>query len=320
MAEVIETERIAEPALAGSADVIVEGAGLRWGAVLGGAVSALGLWILLYVFGLAIGLSSIDPSDPRSMRPSGMFAGIWALIAPIAALFVGGWVAGRGAGIVGRGGGVVHGLVAWSVTTLVGGAFLMFALSAVVGGIASIGKEVARAGGEAAAAAVGAQSGGTLVGIDTSDALQPVNARRQAAGEPPVPPAALEDAARAASSSALAQGRFDKVALVQAIIADTGLPQADAAEIADRMEAQYQQRTAQLHSKAQAAAQSAKTGALKVAEQSGKAFWGVFGALLLGLAAALLGGAAGASAIPRRLKRELVTPRVPAAPPREVYP
>src|SRR5687768_3322745 len=34
---------------------------IRWGAVFGGAVASLGIWALLYAFGLAIGLSSIDP-------------------------------------------------------------------------------------------------------------------------------------------------------------------------------------------------------------------------------------------------------------------
>src|SRR5262245_19582772 len=94
---------------------------MSWGAIFAGAVSALGLWALLYVFGLAIGLSTIGEN---SVKPASVFTGIWALITPLVALFVGGWVAGRGAGIVTRPVGGVHGLVVWALTTLAGALFV----------------------------------------------------------------------------------------------------------------------------------------------------------------------------------------------------
>ena len=65
------------------ADVVVEQFGdrprLSWGAIFGGAVTALGLWVLLYAFGLAVGLSSLDPANPHSVRGSSIFTGVWAL-------------------------------------------------------------------------------------------------------------------------------------------------------------------------------------------------------------------------------------------------
>src|SRR4051812_11214016 len=93
---------------------------LSWSAIFGGTVAALGIWILLYSFGIAIGLSAIDPNQARSLKGSGIFTGLWSLIAPLIALFVGGLVAGRGAGSVTRVGGGTHGLVMWGLTTLAG--------------------------------------------------------------------------------------------------------------------------------------------------------------------------------------------------------
>src|SRR3569832_846812 len=88
MADEIETGRAA-PVAAG---VVVGGSvddrllpampRISWGSIFGGAFAALGLWLLLYAFGLAIGLTAVDPSNPGSVRGSGIFTGIWGALAP----------------------------------------------------------------------------------------------------------------------------------------------------------------------------------------------------------------------------------------------
>src|SRR5207248_11519006 len=82
---------------------------LSWGAIFGGTFVALGIWILLYAFGLAAGLTAVDPNNPGSARGAGIFTGVWGLIAPLVALFVGGFVASRSAGIFDRFAGGIHG-------------------------------------------------------------------------------------------------------------------------------------------------------------------------------------------------------------------
>src|SRR3954451_21808678 len=107
---------------------------ISWGAVFGGAFAALGIWLLLYAFGLAIGLSSVDPNDPGSVKGSGIFTGVWSGVAPLIALFIGGLVAGHLAGIFSRGYGALHGLVMWGLVA-VSGAFMVVAIiSSVVAG------------------------------------------------------------------------------------------------------------------------------------------------------------------------------------------
>ncbi len=327
MAEVLETETIEGTARPAASDFVAGRPRLSWGAVFGGAVAALGLWALLYVFGLAVGLSTLDPNGVRSLRPSALFAGIWAVIAPLIALFIGGWVAGRGAGFVGRAGGAVHGLVVWSLTTIFGGALVVAALSTIVSGVATVGQAVIHGQTPPAETAERAQGGSApVLSLNVGEALRPVNERLVARGQPPVSVAAVEQAARRAAAQATAEGRWDRDTLATALTLDTGLSQADAGQVVDSLEAQYREQITEMQMKAQDAADNARVGALKAAEKSGKAFWGLFGALVFGLASAVLGGAAGASVLPRRLwheKRRRVTetsPRAPLAPPREVYP
>jgi hypothetical protein len=307
------------------ADVVVEQIAdrprLSWGAIFGGAVTALGLWVLLYAFGLAIGLSSLDPANPHSLRSSGIFTGVWALIAPLVALFVGGWVAGRGSSITTRGHGATHGLVMWGLTTVLGASMVALAMSAIVGGAVSVGKAAVTAGGDAiGAAASGSGGAARWLGIDANDALGPINERLSAEGKPTITAQQLQEGTRDLAQTAVREGRLDRETLIAAIVQNTGLSRADAEQIGDRIQAKYQGASAQVQSRFQAAAQKAEAGALKAGDATGKAFWGVFGALLLGLIAAIGGGAAGAPGVPGRLRRERVTRPAAIATPREVHP
>jgi hypothetical protein len=291
------------------ADVVVEQAVERprmsWGSIFGGAVTALGLWILLYAFGLAIGLSSLNPGDPGSARPAGIFTGLWAFIAPLLALFVGGWVAGRGANATRRSTGATHGLVMWGLTTLLGVAMIGATMSALVGGAVSVGKAAVNAGGGAiGAVATGSGGAAKWLGIDANDAVAPINQRLRAEGKPQITPNQLQAATRDVAQSAVRDGRLDREAVVGAIVQNTNLSRADAEEIGDRVQTQVQQASGTVENRLQSAAQQAQTGALKVGDVTGKAFWGVFGALFLGLIAALVGGAVGTPGEPRHLRRE----------------
>ena len=75
---------------------------ISWGAIIGGAVTALGVGALLYALGFALGLSAINPDNPSSFRASSIFTGIWSLVTSFLALFAGGMVASRGAGVYTR--------------------------------------------------------------------------------------------------------------------------------------------------------------------------------------------------------------------------
>lgn len=295
---------------------------ISWGAIFAGAVAALGLWLMLYSFGLAVGLTALDPDNPGSLRSSGVFTGIWGLVSPLVALFVGGVVAGRGAGPTGRGEAAVHGLVMWGLATVVGAFLVIAAVAAVIRGVASVGQAAVHAGGAAFGAgdqrAPGAGAIAERLGIDIDDVLGPVNRRLEAAGLPPIRPEQLEAATAQAIQRAVREGRGDHDMLVQAIAQNTALPQAEAEEIASRIEMQIEK----ARDRASARAQTAQAGVIRAVEASGKAFWGVFGALLLGLIAAVIGAALGVPHRRGRRREYLATPAPGGPPPapREVFP
>ena len=116
---------------------------ISWGALFAGAAAALGMWVLLYALGLALGLSTVDPKDSDTLRATGVFTGIWGLATPLVALFIGGLVAGRSAGPLSRGGGAIHGLVVWSLTALAGLYLVVNLFGSALGSAVAVGQNVA---------------------------------------------------------------------------------------------------------------------------------------------------------------------------------
>ncbi|WP_224242121.1 hypothetical protein [Hyalangium gracile] len=291
---------------------------LSWGAILGGTFVALGVWILLYSLGLALGLSSVDPGNPGSARSAGIGTGIWSLIAPLIALFIGGLVASRTAGVVDKMGGAMHGAVLWGLTTLVGVILMGMAISSLLGAVFNVGKSAVSATGAAisGAASQGDQVGNIArsFGIDANDALAPINQRLQQQGQPAITADQLQAATKDVIGTALQQGRLDRDLLVSSIAENTALTRQDAQEVAGRIEAQWNQAQGQVGQ----VAQQVQQGALQAADTTGRVFWGVFFALLLGLISSILGATLGVSKRQRFFAGGKVIPAV--GPRREVYP
>jgi hypothetical protein len=156
------------------------------------------------------------------------------------------------------------------------------------------------------------------LGLDWNDMLAPVNQRLRAEGKPPVQAGQIQSAAKDAIGTAVRTGRFDRTQFENALAQNTALSRADAQELSQRVEARVGEAV-------QNAKQSAEVGALKAADFTGKAFWGIFIALALGLIAALLGGILGVPRVrvlrepgPRTVAPE-PTPRGPLVTPREAY-
>jgi hypothetical protein len=291
---------------------------LSWGAIFGGTFVALGMWILLYALGLALGLSSVDPADPGSAKSAGIGTGIWSLIAPLIALFVGGLVASRTAGVMDKMGGALHGAVLWGLTTLAGVIVMGMALSSLLGAVFNVGKSAVGAAGTAisGAASQGGQVGNiaSSFGLNAEDALAPVNKRLQQEGKPAITAAQLQAATKDVLNTGIQQGRLDRELLVSSIAQNTALSRRDAEEIAGRIEAQWGQAQGQVGQ----IGQQVQQGALKAADTTGRVFWGVFFALLLGLVSSILGATLGVSKRQRFYAGGTVVP--PVGPRREVYP
>lgn len=260
---------------------------MRWGAVLAGTAVAVGLWMVLQMFGMGVGLSAVDVDDAGSLRGVGIGTTVWSLIAPVLSLFAGGLVAGRLSQSYDKKHRGTHGLVVWALTAILG----TYALVNVVDRLAST---AVRAGGAAmnvAGSAVSSAAGGLegadlgALGIDADDLIAPINQRLRAQGKPAVTADQVEDAGKAALRSSVRTGSFDRDTFVQQLAAKTQLSRSEAEDVARQVEARYDQARAKLGE----VGDKAKGYALEAADKTGKALLAASVSLLVSLLAAVVG-------------------------------
>jgi hypothetical protein len=142
----------------------VQGIRVSWGGIWSGFLFALGVFLLLTVLGMAIGVSAVDigTADNTSARSLGIGAGVWGAATLLVALFVGGWVATR-AGMVHDGAtGMIEGVLIWvlSVLTLIymassGVALLANGVFGSIGSVAQTATAAVRGGVDVEAIANG---------------------------------------------------------------------------------------------------------------------------------------------------------------------
>lgn len=224
--------------------------------------------------------------------------------------------------------GALHGLLAWGLTTLLTLYLLGSAIGSIVSGAGSVfGSAVSVAGAGAVAAAPkvvdAAQDQMAQSGISWDSIKRGAQQLLAQTGKPALQPGALEQQAKGAAKDAsqsasqatatpasadqefnslmeklLSRGKAtasqaDRDAVINVIVARTGMSREEAAKRVDNWEAAYQQTRA----KAEQVAQQAKQKALEVADATAKnvsraALWGFF-ALVLGGIAAAWGGSVG---------------------------
>jgi len=112
---------------------------MRWSAIIGGWLVATGIASLLFVGGLALGFSALDPYNADAMAKSiGMGTAVWMVLTWTTALFLGGmfasWFDGRSDQTVGT----LHGVAVWSLSVAATGLLLAVGLTQGVQGGAAI--------------------------------------------------------------------------------------------------------------------------------------------------------------------------------------
>lgn len=109
---------------------------LRWSAVFAGAGVAVALWGLLQIIGMGAGLTAINLDDSGSVRSVGIGTGVWSLLAPLIAMFAGGFLAGKLATTFDSKVGATHGLVTWAFASIVGVVAVAWLISSIASGAA----------------------------------------------------------------------------------------------------------------------------------------------------------------------------------------
>lgn len=180
---------------------------VSWGAIFAGVAIALTIQIVLGLLGVAFGASSFDPLQEQNPgKGIGIGAAIWLVVSSLIAMYIGSWFAGRLSGgprLDGR----MHGLLTWSVATLLTVYLISTAAGHLMGGAARL---LGKAGETTAEAAKSGDLQAQLrqMGIDP-DALK---ARAQAA----VPPGTPTPTGRTqVDPEQAAQGQADKARVEQ---------------------------------------------------------------------------------------------------------
>src|SRR5215469_10559082 len=270
--------------------------GISWSSSLAGVTAAIAVQLLLNLLGVGIGAATINPQ--QSQQPGhglAVGAAIWFVVSSIVSLFVGGWVAGRLAGIPNRQDGALHGFVTWALGSLV----LFYLLSTAVGGL--LGGAASVLGQTASLAARGAQAvtpaATNLISQATGVTAEQVQSE---AGD-----IARDSNFQAFVAGVIKNGRVtpeDRQALTNLLVSRRNMSVSEANATIDHWQAQIEQTVQQTKHTAAQAETTAASGVSKGA-------FGSFFALLLGLVAAVLGSWTGTQEF---LQSRTVGPRIAA--------
>lgn len=260
---------------------------VSWAAVIGGALAAVAVTLLLVALGSGIGFSSVSPwsaSNPSATTFTAL-AAVWLIIVQWLASALGGYLAGR---LRTKWTGIrtdevffrdtAHGFLAWALASVLVAAI---ATSSVTSAVSSAGRAITTVAGSAASTATQAaanQSSGangyildTLFRKDQPDANAPPQDVRAEAGR--------------ILARSIANGNVDpadRTYLAKLIAARTGISQQDAEKRIDQAVAQMQ-----------AAEEKAKQSAEAARKASAEASFFLFFSMLIGAFIATAAGALG---------------------------
>lgn len=318
---------------------------ISWGAVFGGFIVALTTQVVLTVLGLGIGLATIEPASEGMPSGSalGMGALIWLIVSSLVALFAGGAVAGRLAGVPVRMDGALHGVLAWCLLTVLSLLMISTAAGRLLGMTSNLVSGAVSAVGQGVAAVVpddlsGVRAAAGQLGVSNSEqirrefrellrqtgkpALQPGSLREsadqtaaaaQSAGErAATQPARADEEAERVLDTFLRQlsgtaRQVDRQAVVNVLVARTDMSRTEAEQTVDNWVQTGRQAMAQVNQTVQDTgeylADKAPVYAEKAASTASSAALWSFVAMLLGVLAAAGGGWL---CVPRRLLTEQV--------------
>jgi hypothetical protein len=260
---------------------------VSWAAIIGGALAAVALTLLLVALGSGIGLSSVSPWT--ALNPSAttftLLAAVWLIIVQWLSSALGGYISGR---LRTKWTGIhtdevffrdtVHGFLAWALASVL---VVAFATSSISSAVSSAGRAISNVAGSAASTATQAaanQSSGSngyfvdaLFRKDRPDAnTSSQDARAEGA----------RIIARAAANGNLEPG--DRTYLAALVASRTGLSQEDAEKRVDDTMAQIK-----------AAEDKAKQAADAARKASAQASFYLFFSMLIGAFIASTAGAIG---------------------------
>lgn len=300
--------------------------GISWRAIFAGTVCVLSIMLLLNLFGLAIGLGTINPTE-ESNPFSGIGTGtiIWWILSNLLALFVGGYVAARVGVSFSNKSGIVQGIMTWAVYTLISAWLLTSVVGSILSGVGSVVSGVLSTAGKAVSQVAPDmqsqnQNQNQQLNISLEQAKQEFYSLLEDADKPALDPDNVEQNAEQALNQAQEnaqdavtspgnigaeidqifnnatnqfEGTFealDKEALVNILTERTNMSETEAERTVERYIAQYENLRQQVNSFLEQAGQTAVKKSEQVAQAVADASLYLAIALVLGILVAAAGG------------------------------
>lgn len=99
---------------------------ISWGSIFAGTFSAMGVWIVMVLLGMALGFKMLKPKDEHPLSGMGAAFSGWTFFSILVSMAAGGFVAGLTASHHG----LEHGFVVWALVLWVSMVFWMLAMGA----------------------------------------------------------------------------------------------------------------------------------------------------------------------------------------------
>ncbi len=263
---------------------------VSWGAIISGGLVAVTVGAMFNILGVAIGAGTIDPTIPGETPAASTFGiagAIWLMLSNLLGLAAGGYVAARLSGTADDTDGVLHGLSVWAIAFLVSAVLLGNVAAGTARGVGAMVQGVAST---ASSAAVEAMPDGASLSMNPEALAERLQSSLQGGGNPA---SMTEDQRRAEMTRLVAErarsGSFTPAArdrLTALAAAEFEIPQDQAAQRIQELEAEATRLTQRAETEARQAAEAAANGAAI------GAYW-LFATLLLGAAAAVIGAKLG---------------------------
>lgn len=287
---------------------------ISWGAVFGGLAIALVVQLMLSLLGIGVGMGTVDPMEESNpLAGLGTGAMIWGIVSMLIALFTGGLVAGRLAGIPKTIDSILHGLITFSLFTLVTSYLIASTAGTVISGAGGIAKQTLTL----AAQGTGVASREVIEkitknGIDLSKIKEEAKTVLEQTGKPELDPDRLSERAQQGAEDMAQQNmarsepdeiinqlfgdatkEIDREAVVNVIVARTDMSREEANRVADNWIQMYQDTRREYEElKAKAEQQARETGQA-VATAVSRAGIFLFIGLIFGAIVAAVGGKLG---------------------------
>lgn len=289
---------------------------ISWGAVFGGLAIALVVQLMLSLLGIGVGMGTVDPMEERDpLAGLGTGALIWGIVSMLIALFTGGLVAGRLAGIPRTIDSILHGLITFSLFTLVTSYLIAATTGTIISGAGGIAKQTLSLAAQGTGVATReAIERITKNGIDLSNIKKEAITLLEQTGKPELEPERLSERAKegaediATGQQGIVRGgpdeiidqlfgdatkEIDKEAVVNVIVARTDMSREEANRVADNWIQMYQDAKREFEElKAEAEQQARETGQA-VATAVSRAGIFLFIGLIFGAIVAAVGGKLG---------------------------